>query len=360
MKILIAGEWTFEMYEKAIADAMIELGHTVVQLSWQPFFEAGSGRIESALGIPGPSTIRFNRELVRKVEAERPNLLLVWRGTNILPGALWRIRRSVKSILASYNHDDFSGPALRAPVPWHHHLHWRMFLRAAGAYDCHFVKRASNAAHLKSLGCTNVYIMPMWFTSSIHKPMLLNRADILKYGSDITFAGHYEPDGRINAINALVQAGLHVKVFGDSSWMDASRDSLDRRIGPINRLTGVEYTKALCGAKVCLVLLSALNRDTYTRRCFEIPACGRVMLAPRTETLLGMFVEDREACFFSSNDELVIKTRWLLENSDVAARIGEAGLRRVWADGHDILSRVRFMLNACFDRKQDRKKVLGS
>ena len=70
---------------------------------------------------------------------------------------------------------------------------------------------------------------------------------------------------------------------------------------PIEPVFGDDYAKALCGAKVCLAFLSKLNRDSYTRRCFEIPACGNVMLAERTADLCRMFKEDEEACFFSSS-----------------------------------------------------------
>ena len=116
-------------------------------------------------------------------------------------------------------------------------------------------------------------------------------------------------------------------------------------IQPIVPAYGDDYVKALQGGKVCLVFLSKLNRDTYTRRCFEIPACGRVMLAERTTDLQKMFKEDEEACFFSTNDELVKKVRWLLDNPDARQRIADAGRQRVWVDGHDVMSRAGEFLN---------------
>jgi spore maturation protein CgeB len=57
-----------------------------------------------------------------------------------------------------------------------------------------------------------------------------------------------------------------------------------------------------------------------------------------------MFKEDEEACFFSSNEELVAKAKWLLANPDIRERIAQAGLRRVWANGHDVNSRARQFL----------------
>jgi spore maturation protein CgeB len=107
---------------------------------------------------------------------------------------------------------------------------------------------------------------------------------------------------------------------------------------------GDDYSKALCGAKLCLCFLSRLNRDSYTRRTFEIPACGRLMLSERTADLSRLFAEDREALFFSSTEELVSKVQeWVKDDArrDTAAL---AGLCRCWDGGHDVISRMREML----------------
>ena len=58
-----------------------------------------------------------------------------------------------------------------------------------------------------------------------------------------------------------------------------------------------------------------------------------------------MFKEDEEACFFSSNEELVRKTRWLLEKPNARERIAQAGMQRVWAGGHDVKSRTLQFIN---------------
>jgi spore maturation protein CgeB len=97
----------------------------------------------------------------------------------------------------------------------------------------------------------------------------------------------------------------------------------------------------LCGAKMALGLLSRLNRDTYTRRHFEIPACGALLLSERTGDLERMFKDGEEAVFFSSADELVERARELIGAAEKRAGIQENGRRRVWQDGHDVVSRMR-------------------
>ncbi|WGU68927.1 glycosyltransferase [Capnocytophaga canimorsus] len=46
------------------------------------------------------------------------------------------------------------------------------------------------------------------------------------------------------------------------------------------------------------MFLSKLNNDQYTRRCFEIPACGTMMLSERTPTLQEFYTENEEIVFF--------------------------------------------------------------
>lgn len=333
------------MYEKAFADALLSLGHEVIECSWHNYFKSLFGKLETKYCVAGPISSQFNRHLVSSVAIHRPNVVLIWRGTNILPIALKKLRSLGVEKIVSYNHDDFTGPEMEAPIPWHHKRLWRLFLKCAPLIDHHFVKRDSNIAHLLHIGAKNAHIMPMWFDPQIHKPVQIRISEHACFDTDVVFVGHYEPDGRERSIHALMNAGLKTKIWGGHYWSPAVLGDLYERLAPIKPAEGDDYAKALCGAKVCLCFLSKLNRDTYTRRCFEIPACGKVMLAERTDDLMRFFKEDKEACFFSTPEELVRKAQWLINNPDIRERIAQAGLRRVWSDGHDVASRASYFLS---------------
>ena len=344
MRILIAGCWAQPMYEKSIADALASQGHCVEKFAWAQYFSSIVGRIEEKYSINGINTKKFNKELIAATKKIQPDLLLIWHGIKVLPSTLRELRNLDIQHIASYNHDDFTGPISGAPIPWYHKWLWGNFLRCAPLYDYHFVKRQSNIEHLESLGAKKAFIMPMWFVKELHKPVQLSELELLRFETDVVFVGHYEPDGREESIRALITSGVKVKLWGGHDWSRAVLAELHDQLAPIVTAEGNEYTKALNGAKICLCFLSKLNRDTYTRRCFEIPACAKVMLAERTDDLLQFFKEDEEACFFSTTEELVRKAQWLIDNPDIRERIAQAGLRRVWADGHDAETRATMFL----------------
>jgi spore maturation protein CgeB len=172
----------------------------------------------------------------------------------------------------------------------------------------------------------------------------MTREDMERFECDAVFVGHHEPDGRERYLTGLVKAGLKVRLFGDKYWTRGVLGDLADYFGQVRHAIGEEYSKALCGAKMCLNFLSRMNRDSYTTRCFEIPACGKLLLSERTEDLVQMFKEDQEAVFFSSTDELVEKALWLRDHPDELDRIALAGMRRVHRDGHSVDDRMKEFL----------------
>lgn len=322
---------------------MEENGVRVTPFVTQKFFRSPWGRVELALPVPGPSLLWLNFSLFRKAAKEKPEKILFWRPTHILPATLKGLRKlGIQTI--SYNNDDPFAPQAHGQVPWHHHWLWFWYLRCLPEFSQNFFYRKVNCQEALQQGAIHAKVLMPYFLPWQDRPVDLTTADRKRFESEVTFVGHFEPDGREHGIRALVEAGLRVKIWGGEYWTRRILGDLYESLQPIRPAVGDEYARALCGAKICLAFLSKLNRDTYTRRCFEIPACGRLMLAERTDDLQRLFREDEEACFFSSNQELVSKVRWLLANPDIRERIAAAGLRRVWADGHDVRSRAREFL----------------
>jgi spore maturation protein CgeB len=339
MKLLLAGDWRWPIYEEAFGRALSELGHTVVPLSFSGFFHGKIGRYQAALPFPSPALWLINRHLLQATMRERPDLVLVWRGSHVLPWVIRRLNR-LGTLTVSYNNDDPFGPRVPGKVPWHHPILWFWYRASVKEYQCTFFYRQINVHEALAMGARHAHVLKPYFVPWKDRPVALAEEDKKTFECDVVFVGHYEADDRVAHLRALVNAGLAVRLFGDGTWSRKVLGGLFDYFGTIVPAEGEDYSRALCSARVCLAFLSKMNRDTYTRRCFEIPAHARVMLAERTDDLLHMFAEDTEACYFSSSRELVEKTTWLVRNPEIADTIGRAGHRRVWEDGHDVRNRA--------------------
>ena len=344
MKLMIVGAWAWPQYEEAFARGLSVAGVEVFALATSNHFNGILGRIQQTIPLLEPNLLRLNRAVVAAAIEEHPDLVLFWRPTHILPETICQLA-SMGVQTASYNNDDPFGPQVHGNVPWHHHFLWRLYIKCLPLFNYNFFYRKINCAEAIAVNAKHADVLLPYFMPWQDRPVHLTTLEKKRYETDVVFVGHYEPDGRENCISALVNADIRIKLWGGHYWNRAVLGDLYERLAPIVPAEGDAYSRALCGAKVCLCFLSKLNRDTYTRRCFEIPACGRVMLAERTDDLMHFFQEDEEACFFSSPEELVRKVQWLINQPDIRERIAQAGLRRVWADGHDVDSRAKYFLS---------------
>lgn len=344
MKILIAGDWIYPIYEKACENALIRLGYDVIQFRWSNFFSGKFGKYQNALPFAGSALIKLNIEIVKAIKKYNPNVVLLWKATHILPSTIAKIRKESSAIIVSYNNDDPFGPKSHGNVPWHHHFKWFWHLKIYKLVDLVLVFRKVNVDEAHSIGAKNVEILMPYFVPEWNKPVLLTDQEKMRFSCDVVFVGHFEPDGREEYLKVAVKSGLHVRLFGGKYWTQQILGETADYFGTVHEANGEDYTKALCGAKICLCFLSKLNRDTYTRRCFEIPACGSLLMSERTEDLTIMFKEDEEAVFFSSKEEFIEKALWLKNNPHQIKRIATAGMKRVHADGHSVDDRMRHFI----------------
>jgi spore maturation protein CgeB len=343
MKIVIAGFWGWTQYEESFGKALEILGHEVIPFKTSNYFKGKVGHLQNIIPLPGPSLIKLNRDLLAFVENKKPDVLLAWRCTHILSSVIRKLN-SLNIITVSYNNDDPFGPQSGIKLPWHHKLLWFNYLRNLNEFQFNFFYRPINLIEAKKKNVKNPNLLLPYYIPWKDYPIELNEEDELKYKSDIVFIGHYENDNRVSFLKALVETGYRVKLFGGSYWTKKVLNSLYDYFQPIYPVLGEEYIKALSASEICIVFLSKINRDKYTRRCFEIPAVGKLMLAERTADLLNMFEENIEACYFSSPEELVEKVNWLMNNKEIRNQIATAGHHRLMRDKHDIVNRANYFM----------------
>ena len=357
MRLLLAGSWQYYIYEAACAEALERLGVQVERFAWGSYFSGILGQAQAKWVFPSPAMLRLNRDFLCYAVAAQPDVVFVWRGTHILPETLHAIRSRTGALLVAYNNDDPFGPQKHQRAPFHHRWLWKHYLESISVYDLHFVYRKVNLEEIKAAGAKKASLLMSYCVPYLHRPMMLSVQDQAKYSCDVVFVGHYEDDGRVDSLRALVAAGLKVKLFGPRYWTKKVLGPLANYFGPIQEVTGVEYAKALCGADMALCFLSRLNRDTYTRRCFEIPACGCLLLSERTEDLQALYTEGQEAVYFSTPPELVEQALWLKGNPERAHAIAAAGHRRLLRDNHSVDGRMKSVLTILAEHLDSRLRI---
>ena len=351
MKILIAGDWHSELHEEAMYQALISLGYEVKKFAWHDYFQAhGNSILQPFLRLWfrfenkylwGWRMLQLNRDFLRLVKDCKPDVVFIYRGTHIFKKTLESIKRfHPKLVLVGYNNDDPFAPGYGRGVLWRHFIGGLPVLDLALAY------RHRNLADYQKAGAKRVELLRSWYMPDRNYPVDLNLEQASQYGCDVAFIGHYEPDLRLECLEAIVKAGYKLKLYGPPyEWNPILKNHPTlKTLLPVKLVWGEEYNLAINGAKVALVFLSKLNQDSYTRRSFEIPATATAVLSEYTEDLSFLFAEGKEIEFFRGPTELVIKLTGYLADDPRRLRMGMAAFERTVSDGHSVEERMKKLM----------------
>jgi hypothetical protein len=234
---------------------------------------------------------------------------------------------------------------------------------ALRAFDVLVYCKAYEKADYQALGNESIY-MPLGYCDETHRP--LSSADP-QWSCSLGFLGGWEPR-RERLLHAVAATGVDLKIWGCHwEFLKNGRWTLRRRIilrqlagddrfsihrDPTllpclqgNEVYGDDYARALTGANIGLGFLRKVCPDQHTTRTFEIPACGSMLLADRTDEHQAFFDEGKEAEFFSSEEELLDKVRFYSANSQPRKRIAKAGFERGITSGYAYIARLRSLMS---------------
>ena len=230
---------------------------------------------------------------------------------------------------------------------------------AMGAFDALVYCKSYERRQYEALGKQVVY-MPLGYCDEVHRPLSSNDA---RWHCAVGFLGGWEPR-REHLLHAVAAAGVNIKIWGgyweflrDGKWTprrhvilrqlagkDRFRfhsDELLSRAHQGGEVYDDDYARALTGAKIGLGFLRKVSPDQHTTRTFEIPACGNLLLADRTEEHQQFFEEGKEAEFFGSCEELVEKVKFYGGNESARKRVADRGYQRCKDGGYAYVCRLR-------------------
>lgn len=338
-KIVIVGNFNYSIYEYDLAEAMSTLGLEVIEFSFKEYLrDSIIGKIENHFSFIGSKSTRAINDLSRILIENQPAYCFMWRYTLISKKHLIYLKTiSSNTLFISYNNDNPFGVQYNTGWNLHNRFVWRHFLACIEHHDINLVYRPSNIVQYNRYKSKTTLLFPPSFVESKLPSFIEDRS----FDFDLIFVGHYVPR-RADFINALLRVKIDVKIFG-TGWRIDDLDA-SYKYGEIKSIEENAYYEVLSKSKIALAFLSELNEDVYTRRNFEITACGTLMLSERTKELTELFIEDEEAVFFSSENELLSKARFLLNDINKIKSIGKKARSKSFKAGYDLVSRARNLL----------------
>lgn len=287
------------------------------------------------LPIRLPDFNEVNKKIIDRINACTYDIVWIDKGIIVFPETLREIKKlSPQTKIVSYSPDNM---ALR-------HNQSQQYVECIPLYDYIITNKSYIIEDMKRLGAKHVTFVNNSFSEDFHRPYELSEEERDELGGDVGFIGAWEEE-RCKSILYLVDHGVKVKVFGDARWNKYANYSPNLTI--MGRLLKNEdYCKSLQAFRISLCFLRKMNFDTQTTRSVEIPACGGLMMAERTDEHLSLFEENKEAVYFSSNKELLEKCLYYLENEEIRSKIAVAGRERAVAFGYSNESMVRNIINS--------------
>lgn len=256
------------------------LGHKIwFRLGWAPIYR------------------HINQQLLARVATFQPDIVWVWKGTEVFPETLQKIKNQGVKIV-NYNPDHpfilSSRGSGNANVT-----------RSVSLYDLHFCYNQILAREIETKYTISTAALPFGYsyTNKVFE-IVENAPEILK----LAFIGN--PDAmRVNMINALCEAGVPIDVFGNN-WRRFlhAKDGLALH----TPLYGLDFWVAMRQYRVQLNVFRPHNVGSHNMRSFEIPGIGGIMLAPDSPEHRSFFEADREIVLYDSIDHAIQQAQKLL------------------------------------------------
>ena len=340
MKVLFIGDSPSEQYVKAFYENCKKYNGIIASLfsygvlRKKSFFTRFEMHFKNGLLIFG-----LNRRLINECKREQYDLVFVYYSTILYGKTIKKIHESGCKVFMYCNDNPFA-------CKYKSYI-WRHFKKQIPYYDIIYSYRNSNIDDYLSFGAKKTELMMPYYIAT--RNYFVPDENIDFDVPEVVFIGHNESDGREEYIKKVLEYGICVGL--NPSWKRISAGYPNAIILPYN-ITVSRYNETINKAKIAIVFLSKLNEDTYTRRCFEIPATKTLMLAPYTDELASIYRENYEIVFYRDIDEFLMKIKYYLSHDIERERIGENGYCRLMNNKDEAGDRIETEL-------ADYKALLG-
>ncbi len=294
---------------------------------------------QTGFGIPFLDYLEVNSAILKKISNKEYDVVWIDKGLFVNKSTLQKIKKiNSKTQIIGYSPDDMS----------QRHNQSFNFIKSLPFYDCFVTTKSYIINDLKKIGAKKVLFVDNAYEDSFHFPRMLTEIEKEKLGGDVGFIGAWEQE-RANSILYLVKNGINVKVWGGGKWSQYKNKYHNLQIEE-KGLFSEDCAKALSAFKISLCFLRKMNFDLQTTRTMEIPACGGFLMAERTVEHERLFDEGKEASFFSTDQELLEKCKYYLENETERKAVVQAAHQRCLVSGYSNKKTVEAILQKCLNK----------
>jgi len=340
LKILYAGDVNEHAngYHRVLA--MKRLGHDVRAFDTTPYNTSGmritrSIRYRTAIG---PTVERLNRDVIQAAMEFEPALIWFDKAKYTHSETVARLRAA--GIFTVHQNDDnpFQPESERGS---------RNILNALPEYDLHLLPRRISLEQYRNAGARDVYWFVPAYEPSLHYPPPPGWSDADR-DIDVVFVGHPYGKRPGYVLTLWEKYGIRIKVWGDERWGRrwplAKLPPRARHLYQGSFLPTASYRETLWRSRIVLGFVNNTNKDEFSGRSFEIPACGAFLLVEDTQGHRDMYKDGEEVVLFNSVDDCAQKIQRYLGDEEARTRIARAGYERAVASGYSTDARVNGVL----------------
>jgi hypothetical protein len=335
LKILVVGRDNYYIYQRAFYEAFDSLKDVSAGIfPTNRFYSYGNivfrvlGKIQTHF-IIGPAVRVLNKELLRVVKRDAYDAVFLYGCNDIYPSTVKKIKSGGTMVFSYQNDDIFSD--------YYPKYYWRYAKKICSLVDINYVFREKNIIDLQSRNIFNGKVLRAYYIAKDN--YICSEEELIKGIPDVLCLAHYEKDKRIEYLEELCKA--HIKIGVPVNLAEKLDAKYSDYVVAIKNTMAPNYNRLLSSCKIPIIFLSSLNHDTYTTRCFEIPAAGAFVFCQYTDDMNSMFEDGKEAVYFFDKKDFVDKIRYYLDHDEDRIAIAKAGHQRLVKDGHEVSDRAR-------------------
>lgn len=317
--IVIVGPSTPEALESSYARAFAALNWEVHR--WDPGAALASVTRGGATGQRFARFVRVeawerkaNLELLRLVDAVKPQLVLVIATSGVRPGTLGqiRVRCPETRLFCVYPDSPHNLDAAR--------------ILALPLFDRVTVSSPPWTDPFRRLGARDCSYLPFAADTVLHAPAAARGASV----ADVAFVGTWRPE-REAFLEAF--ADLDLRIWGNEYWKTRTRKGSPlRRCWQGRPLRGDELGTVCATTRVMLNVMDPATWPGPNMRTFEQAACSAFSLTTRTDAVLEIFTEGVDIECFADVAEARQKVEQAIRDENHRLRIARAGHELVLRD----------------------------